>query len=298
MTGRAAATGVAFPWRLPWRRPRRIPATVYAAAVLVTLALTVTILADIVRPLDTHTVDFDEALAAPSLAHPMGTDEVGRDLLARVVHGLRLSLLVSLGAATVATMIGSLVGLLAGSFGRWVDAVTMRILDMFASQNHLVFGIVLAVVFRPWLGPLGAVLLSVGATHWISIARIVRGEMLALREQPYVAASINGGAGRLHLVRRHYLPHLSASIGLGFVLLFPHAVFHESALSFLGVGLPAHQASLGNILADARRSLLAGIWWTSLFPGAVLFAMTISVATIGDYLRKRLNPHWRSELRL
>ena len=110
-------------------------------------------------------------------------------------------------------------------------------------------------------------MLAVGLTHWPSLARIVRGELLSVRERPFVAAAIGGGANRWRLARRHYLPHLLPAIGLAFVLTVPHAIFHESAYSFLGLGLPAHEASLGNILADGQRSLLAGGWWIALFPG-------------------------------
>lgn len=277
---------------------RRLPGPAVLAGAVTAALVLLALGAGVFRPLDTYTVALDAALQPPSLQHPMGTDEVGRDVLARVLHGLRVSFGVSVLAALVALLVGGTLGVLAGALGGRVDAAVMRFLDVFASQNHLVFGIVLAVLFRPALGPVGAVLLSVGLTHWTSLARIVRGELIALRGQPFVSAAIGGGAGRWRLVRRHYLPHLLPALVLGFVLLFPHAIFHESALSFLGVGLPPHQASLGNILADGRRSLLAGAWWTSLFPGLVLLAASLAVGTLGEYWRDRHHPRWRSELEL
>lgn len=228
----------------------------------------------------------------------MGTDEVGRDLLAEVLHGLRVSVAIAAFAALVAVVVGGAFGLLAGTMGGRVDALVMRFVDMFASQNHFLFGILLVVLFRPVLGGAGAVLLSVGLTHWPSLARIVRGELLSLRERPFVAAAVGGGAGRMRLARRHYLPHLLPALGLGFVLTFPHAIFHESALSFLGLGLPPHQASLGNIIADSQRSLLAGAWWSSLFPGAMILLVALFIGTLGEYWRDRLQPRWRSELEL
>jgi peptide/nickel transport system permease protein len=148
------------------------------------------------------------------------------------------------------------------------------------------------------LGGVGAVTLSIGLTHWPSLARIVRGELLGLRERPFVAAAIGGGAGRRRLVRRHYLPHLLPAFGLAFVLTVPHAIFHESALSFLGLGLAPHQASLGNILADSQRSLLAGGWWVGAFAGAAILLAALAVAALGEHAREKLHPRWRSELEL
>jgi peptide/nickel transport system permease protein len=277
---------------------QRLPHAALAASIVLTALAVIAAGADLIRPLDTRTVDLASTLEPPSLEHPMGTDEIGRDLMARVLHGLRLSFGMSLAAATIALAVGGAYGLVSGAFGGRVDVAMMRLLDFFASQNHFVFGIVLAVLFRPIFGAVGAVLLSVGVTHWTTMARIVRGEVLSLRERPFVLAAVNGGAGRPRLLRRHFLPHLLPAIGLGFVLLLPHAIFHESALSFLGVGMPPHQASLGNILADGRRSLFIGGWWTTVFPGLMIFIVTLAVGTVGEYWRDRLHPRWRSELEL
>ncbi|MGH8905423.1 MAG: ABC transporter permease [Egibacteraceae bacterium] len=277
---------------------RRVPGSAAASAIVLGLLIVLALGADFIRPLDTRSVELSQALQAPSLAHPMGTDLLGRDLFARALHGLRVSFAVSLVAAVCAAVIGGTIGLVAGAFGGRVDAAVMRLVDVFASQNHFLFGVLVVVLSRPVIGPAGAVLLSVGLTHWISIARIVRGELLSLRERPFVAAAINGGSGRLRLARRHYLPHLLPAASLGFVLLVPHAIFHESAYSFLGLGMPAHQASLGNLLADSQQSLLLGAWWASLLPGLLVFLASLSVGTLGEWWRDRRNPRWRSELEL
>jgi peptide/nickel transport system permease protein len=296
-----SAVDLALP--APRRRARAglvrwLPATTLVAAIVLALVVAAALGADLIRPLDDTAVDLDAVLQPPSWAHPFGTDEVGRDVLARVLHGLRISLLIACLAATAAVVVGGTVGVLAGSLGGRVDAVVMRCTDAVASQNHLLSGILLVVLFRPVLGGAGAVMLSIGLTHWPSLARIVRGELLALRERPFVAAAIGGGAGRRRLVRRHYLPHLLPALGLAFVLTLPHAVFHESALSFLGLGLPPHQASLGNILADSQRSLLAGGWWVGAFAGAAILLVALAVAAIGEHGREKLHPRWRSELEL
>jgi peptide/nickel transport system permease protein len=194
--------------------------------------------------------------------------------------------------------VGAGIGLVAGTLGGRVDGLVTRAIDVFQSQNHFLFGILVVVLFRPVLGPAGAIMLSVGLTHWVAIARIVRGELLSLRERPFIAASVNAGAGRFRLARRHYLPHLLPASALGFILLVPHAIFHESGLSFLGLGMPPHQASLGNLLAESRQTLLIGGWWTVFFPGALIFLAALAVGTLGEYWRDRHHPRWRSELEL
>ncbi len=276
----------------------RWPTSMRVATGLLALMVVVALFANLVAPLDDTAVDLDAVLESPSAAHLMGTDEVGRDLLVRVVHGVRISLAIAVLAASAAVVFGTLVGVLAGTMGGRVDAVMMRITDVFASQNHLLFGILLLVLFRPALGGAGAVMLAIGLTHWPSLARIVRGELLSLRERPFVAAAVGGGASRWRLARRHYLPHMLPAVGLAFVLTVPHAIFHESAYSFLGLGLPAHQASLGNILNDGQRSLLAGGWWIALFPGLALLLAAMTIGTIAEYWREHLHPRWRSELEL
>ncbi|MDX6718020.1 MAG: peptide/nickel transport system permease protein [Solirubrobacteraceae bacterium] len=277
---------------------RRWPVSVRVAAAVLVVLLVCALGADVIRPLEDRAVDLDHILAGPSWVHPFGTDEVGRDLLARVLHGIRISLAIASFAALTAVVIGTIVGILAGTVGGRVDAVVMRATDVFASQNHFLFAILLVVLFRPAIGGAGAIMLSVGLTHWPSLARIVRGELMSLRELPFVSAAIGGGADRWRLARRHYLPHLMPAIGLAFVLTVPHAIFHESALSFLGLGLEPHRASLGNILADGQRSLLAGGWWVALFPGLAILIASMSIGTLAEYFREQLHPRWRSELEL
>ena len=292
--GRRAGTPA--PLRLGY--VRRYPVAPLTAGVLLATLVLLALGADLIRPLDTRSVDLAAGAQPPSLAHPMGTDLLGRDLLGHALHGLRVSFGISLVAALVAMLVGGLIGLLAGTCGGRVDGAVMRAVDVFQSQNHFLFGILVVVLFRPLLGPAPAILLSVALTHWVAVARIVRGELRSVRERPFVLAAINGGAGRLRLARRHYLPHLLPAVALGFVLLMPHAIFHESGLSFLGLGLPPHQASLGNLLAESRNTLLMGAWWTVLFPGALIFLTSIAVGTLGEYWRDRHHPRWRSELEI
>ncbi|SCG05363.1 peptide/nickel transport system permease protein [Streptomyces sp. Ncost-T6T-2b] len=245
--------------------------------------------------LDQQAVDLANKLDPPSLAHPFGTDDVGRDLLLRCVYGLRVSLLVGLVAALTATVIGTAIGALAGAFSGWVDRIVMRVVDALSSIPHLLLGIFIVAMFRPGVWP---VIVSVALTHWISTARIVRSEVLSLRSRPFIDAAVSGGASRTRVIVRHLLPGVLPQAGLAAVLMVPHAMWHESALSFLGLGLPAHQASLGNLVQSARGSLLAGDWWPTLFPGLFLIIPTLALAGLAGAWRDRINPRRKSELML
>ncbi|QFX80696.1 ABC transporter permease subunit [Streptomyces sp. SYP-A7193] len=261
--------------------------------------LTVTVLAVLLVPplvqLDQQAVDLAAKLRAPDWAHPFGTDDVGRDLLLRCVYGLRVSLLVGVAAALTATVVGTAVGAAAGAFGGWVDRGVMRVVDALSSVPHLLMGIFIVAMFRPGVWPVVA---SVALTHWLSTARIVRAEVLSLRARPHIDAAVSGGASRWRVTVRHLLPGVLPQAALAAVLMVPHAMWHESALSFLGLGLPTHTASLGNLIQEARGSLLAGQWWPTLFPGLFIIVPTLAVAGLAGAWRERINPRRRSELML
>ncbi|WP_420167295.1 ABC transporter permease [Streptomyces violaceoruber] len=284
-----ADTAIALPGRTA--RPVRVTTS---AVIVVAVALAVLVVPPLTQ-LDQQAVDLANKLVPPSLAHPFGTDDVGRDLLLRCVYGLRVSLLVGLVAALTATVVGTAIGALAGALGGWADRIVMRVVDALSSIPHLLLGIFIVAMFRPGVWP---VIISVALTHWISTARIVRAEVLSLRSRPFIDAAVSGGASRTRIVVRHLLPGVLPQAGLAAVLMVPHAMWHESALSFLGLGLPAHQASLGNLVQSARGSLLAGDWWPTLFPGLFLIIPTLALAGLAGAWRDRINPRRKSELML
>ncbi|MGW5214203.1 ABC transporter permease [Streptomyces sp. NPDC004051] len=265
-----------------------------SAALVALTALAVLLVPPLVQ-LDQQAVDLASKLLPPSWSHPFGTDDVGRDLLLRCVYGLRVSLLVGVVAAITATVIGTAVGATAGALGGWVDRLVMRLVDTISSVPHLLLGIFIVAMFRPGVWP---VVISVALTHWLSTARIVRAEVLSLRSRPYIDAAVSGGASRLRVALRHLLPGVLPQAGLAAVLMIPHAMWHESALSFLGLGLPTHTASLGTLIQGARGSLLAGHWWPTLFPGLFLIIPTLAIAGLAGVWRERINPRRRSELTL
>jgi len=281
--GRLAA---ASPPRSP--RWRLIP----SATILAIVALAVVIV-PLVVDLNQQYVDLASANQPPSAAHLFGTDELGRDVLLRCVYALRVSLTVGIVAAVISAVVGTAVGALAGSIGGWLDRVLMRLVDAVASVPHLLLGIVIVAILRP---SLTAVIISIALTHWLTAARIVRSEILSLRARPFIDAAIVGGASRTRVLTAHLLPNVAPQVLLATTLMVPHAVWHETALSFLGLGLPPHAASIGNMINDAQRSLLIGGWWMSLAPGLLLVITTLAVSGVSGVWRDRLNPKRRTEL--
>lgn len=278
----------------PKRRSTRALRVRTSAVLMAATVLAVLFVPPLVQ-LDQQAVDLAAKLQPPSWAHPFGTDDVGRDLLLRCVYGLRVSLLVGVTAALTATVVGTAVGAAAGALGGWADRALMRVVDTFSSVPHLLLGIFIVAMFRPGVWP---VVISVALTHWLSTARIVRAEVLSLRSRPYIDAAVSGGASRWRVAVRHLLPAVLPQAALAAVLMVPHAMWHESALSFLGLGLPTHTASLGTLIQSARGSLLAGQWWPTLFPGLFLIVPTLAIAGLAGAWRERINPRHRSELML
>lgn len=214
----------------------------------------------------------------PTWAHPMGTDGLGHDLSVRVAQALRVSLAVAAGAAVLAGVLGVAVGAGAAACGGRVDAALMRCTDAVAAVPHLLATVVVVALFR---GSLAAIVVALALTHWPAVARVVRAEAQQIMASQYVAASRVAGASPLQLARWHVLPAVVGQAGLAMVLMVPHAVWHESTLSFLGIGMPPEQPSLGTLVALSQSGLLLGRWWPLAFPTAALIAVTVAVALLG-----------------
>ncbi len=245
--------------------------------------------------LDQSLIDYSSVRLAPSAEHPFGTDAAGRDVLLRSLAGLRVSLLVAALCAVISTLLGAVFGALSGILGGWPDRLLMRVVDTINSVPHLLLGIIIVALYR---GSLLTVVASIALTHWTGIARIVRAEVLSLRDRPFIDAAISGGASQTRVLRRHLLPAIVPQAAQSAVLILPHAVWHETALSFLGLGLPPHLASIGNLLTEGREGVLVGAWWTVVFPSALLVVTTLAVAAVGGWWRDRSVPRRRSELAL
>lgn len=230
--------------------------------------------------------DFGARLLPPSLAHPFGTDAMGRDMLARTIKGLSASLWVGTLAATISSSLALALALVS-MLGRSVDAVVSFLVDAALGLPHLVLLILLAFALG---GGTTAVVLAVALTHWPRLTRILRAELLQVRASGYVEASRAFGKSWSHIARHHVLPHLVPQLIVGLVLLFPHAILHEAGLTFLGFGLEPSKPAIGIILSDAMRFLSAGKWWLGVFPGLCLLAVVLCFDAIGAAARLWADP--------
>ncbi|MEM6449621.1 MAG: ABC transporter permease [Cyanobacteria bacterium P01_D01_bin.105] len=228
----------------------------------------------------------------PSWGHPFGTDWLGRDMLRRSLHGLSLSLRVGLLAASVSAVIGTGLGLVAGTVGGWVDAVIIWIIDVFFSLPHLVLLILIAFAVG---GGTRGVITAVALTHWTSLARVIRAEVLQVRSANYVQLSRQLGKPPLWIARHHMVPHVVPQLLVGLILLFPHAILHEAALSFIGIGLSPHLPAIGIILAESMRHLSTGYWWLGVMPGGLLLLSVKAFDWLGENVRSLLDPKTSQE---
>ena len=228
----------------------------------------------------------------PSWAHLFGTDWLGRDMLRRSLHGLSLSLRVGLLAASVSALIGTGLGLAAGTFGGWVDAVIIWIVDVFFSLPHLVLLILIAFAVG---GGTEGVIIAVALTHWTNLARVIRAEVLQTNSADYVHLSRRLGKSSLWIARHHMVPHIVPQLLVGLILLFPHAILHEAALSFIGIGLSPHLPAIGIILAESMRHLSTGYWWLGVMPGLLLLLSVKAFDWLGENLRSLLDPKTSQE---
>lgn len=234
-----------------------------------------------------ETSDLVARNSPPSLAHPFGTDWLGRDMLARTLAGLRLSLLVGVAAATVSALLALGLGAAAGALGRRIDSAVSGLVDLFLSLPHLVLLILIAFAAG---GGLFGVIVAVALTHWPALTRVLRGEARRVVASDYIGIARKLGRSGPDIGRQHLLPHLVPQFTVGLVLQFPHAILHEASLSFLGLGLPPHTPAIGILLADSLRYLSVGAWWLAALPGLALLLIVKSVDVLGEQLRLLTDP--------
>ncbi len=271
--------------RLP-RRTAVLASALLALGLLVVIAVFAQVLSD--EGLRTH---LDERLWPPSADHWFGTDALGRDLFARTVKGLAVSMKVGLASATLAALLSVMLGVLA-ALHRRLDALVGLLIDLVMALPHLVLLILLSFAFG---GGTRGVIIAVVLSHWPSLARVVRAEVKQALASDYVTVARLLGERPLAVARRHLLPHVLPQTLVGAVLLFPHAILHEAGLTFLGFGLEPHLPAIGVLLAEAMRTLSAGHWWLGLWPGLSLLAMVLSFERVGAGLRLLTDPHRAQE---
>jgi peptide/nickel transport system permease protein len=269
-----------------------------AAVVILGGLILVAVLADLIAPYDpTLPVKGAEMFAPPfwvdggSLATPLGTDFQGRDILSRLIYGARVSLVVGLMGTLVAGGIGTAMGILSGYVGGWVDQIIMRVTDAWLALPAIVFAIFLAAMLGP---SMWNIIVILGAVYWTRYARVIRGEVLTLRERDFVKLAEIAGASRWRVIKKHILPNVMNTATVLASLTVGVVIIAEASLSFLGVGVPPPQPAWGLMLSEARPTLMAGQWWLTVFPGACILLIVLATQLFGDWLRVRLDPQLRN----
>lgn len=258
----------------------------YSGFVIITVIFMLAMLAPLISPYDPNEINVKAILLSPSMQHWMGTDGLGRDVLSRMLHGGRVSLLVGLVAVGISTVIGIVLGAIAGFYRGWVDVLIMRLVDVMLSIPS--FFLILAVI--AFLTPsIINIMIVIGLTSWMGVTRLVRAEFLSLSDREYILASRTLGAKDARLIFRHLLPNSLTPIIVSAVLGVAGAVLMESGLSFLGLGVQAPQASWGNILTDGKEYIQFA-WWLSLFPGLAILMTVLGYNLLGEGLRDALDP--------
>jgi peptide/nickel transport system permease protein len=257
--------------------------------VLVLGMFAVALLAPWLAPYDPNAIDLKQVLMPPSAAHLMGTDTLGRDVLSRIIYGAQISLQVGFVAVGIATLVGLLVGALAGYYGGWVDQLLMRLVDLMLCFPTLF--LILAVIAV--LGPsIWNIMVIIGLTGWMGVARLVRAEFLSLREREFVVAARALGASDARLIWRHLLPNALTPVMVSATLGVAGAILTESALSFLGLGVQAPNPSWGNILTMGKDNIEIA-WWLSVFPGLAILVTVMSYNLLGEGIREAIDPRLR-----
>jgi peptide/nickel transport system permease protein len=286
-TSAAAAPPVAF-WRL-----KGFP--LIPVLILLFIAF-VAIFADVLAPYDPQVGSLARRFRPPawqeggSMAHLLGTDHVGRDVLSRLIFGARVSMVVGITAVLVAGAIGTFLGILSGYLGGWADQVVMRVTDTWLALPALTFAIFLAAIVGP---SEFNIIIILGLVFWTRYARVIRGEVLSLKQREFVRLAVVAGCSRSLIMWRHILPNVINSAVVLATLMLGVVIVTEASLSFLGVGVPPPKPAWGLMMADGKKGLMVGYWWLTVFPGLCIMLMVLSANLLGDWLRVKLDPQLR-----
>jgi peptide/nickel transport system permease protein len=272
-----------------WRLLAGNPVTVLSVVVLIAV-IVIALTASWITPYGVNDVDVPQALRPPSGAHWMGTDELGRDVLSRVLVAVQASMMVAVVSVAFAAVVGVTLGVLAGYRGGWLDTVVMRMVDVMFAFPVLLLALAIVAVLGPGLT---TTILAIGTVYVPIFARVTRASTLSVRVEPYVAVSRTMGTGSGYILRRHILPNITGPLIVQTSLSLAFAILSEAALSFLGLGLQPPQPSLGRMIFDSQ-GFVTLAWWMAVFPGLAIFVIVLACNLLGDGLRDVLDPKQRT----
>lgn len=260
--------------------------------VLTTIILLLIPIVGMMIPKSALDANFSAKNLAPSLKHLFGTDWMGRDMLSRTVKGLSISIIIGIISATFSAVMAVIIGMLAGTMPKWVDHMIVWCIDLVMGIPHLVLLILISFVMGRGIKGL---MIGIAITHWPSLARLIRGEVLQIHNEHYIKLSKQLGKSNMYIMRKHILPHVAPQFIVGLILLFPHAILHEAAITFLGFGLSPEQPAVGIILSESMKYLSSGMWWLAFFPGAMLVGIVLLFDKLGDNIRRLIDPYSSQE---
>jgi len=279
------ATTQRTPFEQFWRRFKKNRPAI-AGGLIVLSVFVIALLAPMLSPYDPAHIDVEKILVGPTQAHPLGTDELGRDILSRMIWGSRISLLVGFVAVGISILIGILVGAVSGYYGGWIDDVLMQFVDIMLSipTFFLILAVIALVEPSIW-----NIMIVIGVTSWMGVARLVRGQFLSLNEMDYVTAARALGAKDGRMIFFHILPNAMSPVYVSAVLGVAGAILVESSLSFLGLGVQPPVPSWGSIITGGKDTMEIA-WWISLFPGLAILTTVLGYNLLGEGLQDALNP--------
>ncbi len=290
---RSASVILTLPSRLAFIRTQGFP--LIPISILLGVLL-VAIFANVIAPHNPEVGVLGDRFRPPAwqtngtIDHLLGTDHLGRDVLSRLIFGARISVIVGLMVVIVAGFVGTALGIISGYMGRWVDQIIMRLTDAWLALPALTFAIFLAAI----IGPSATnIIIILALVYWTRYARVIRGEVLSVRERDFVRLAVVAGCSKWKIMRKHILPNVINSAIVLATLQLGQVIIAEAALSFLGVGVPPPQPAWGLMLADGKKGLMAGYWWLTVLPGSCIMLMVLSANLLGDWLRVKFDPQLR-----
>ncbi|MDX1432359.1 MAG: ABC transporter permease [Gammaproteobacteria bacterium] len=284
VTGTALGADAPVRQRARWWRLLKRDKKAIAGFLILSVLTFAALFADVVAPYDPNAMDYD-MIGAPSATHPLGTDDLGRDLLSRLIHGTRISLFVGVSTVLIALIAGTILGLASGYFGGWLDHVIMRYIDLQWAFPNFIIAVYLVAVFGTGLSN---VIVAISLAFLDDFARIARGMVLTIKTEQYIDAARTVGMSHWRIMWRHILPNATAPLIVQGTVSIAYAILAEASLSFLGLGVEADTPTWGLILAESR-SFISRAWWLGVFPGLAIMITVLSVNFLGDALRDILD---------
>lgn len=260
--------------------------TILSLIIFAVFFITILVAGSMIDP-EKFSIDLINKNQSPSMVHIFGTDWIGRDMFFRTLKGLSISMKIGVLSSIISGIIAVILGIIGPTCGKKVDAVITWFIDLVLSVPHTLIIILISMAAG---GGLKGIVLGVSLTHWTSLTRVIRAEVMQVKEAEYTKIARNFGKSSFYIAKNHILPHIIPQLLVGIVLIFPHAILHESSVTFLGFGLQSHEPAIGIILSESMKYLTSGKWWLAFFPGLSLVLVSIMVDNMGKKLGKLIDP--------